>query len=203
MRGTRGAVVVLPPRASLSRQGKGTSSARQLSIPPPRSRPLSVKPPPRCACFFFSVFFNLSSFHRSSPPQVDDLHSSAYTENGRTTTTTDDRRPTTDDRRRLCDFGRRRSTFTLYFVGGACCASLSLFPAAAAPATAILGKFFITTAFDGIYVYASEVFEARGSCPRVIRSFDLSNQEADCFFFVDLSTWRVRSRVRVGRESSA
>jgi hypothetical protein len=58
-------------------------------------------------------------------------------------------------------FGRRRSTFTLYLVGGVCCASLSLFPEAAAPIIAILGKFFITTAFDGIYVYASEVFEVR------------------------------------------
>ena len=57
--------------------------------------------------------------------------------------------------------GRRRSTFTLYFVGGACCVSLSLFPPSAAPVLGILGKFFITTAFDGIYVYASEVFEVR------------------------------------------
>ena len=61
----------------------------------------------------------------------------------------------------LLPLGRRRSTFALYVMGGATCVSLPLFPLAAAPAVAILGKFFITAAFDGIYVYASEVFEAR------------------------------------------
>lgn len=61
--------------------------------------------------------------------------------------------------------GRRLSTTFLYAAGGACCAVLPLLPEGLAPVLAVTGKFFITSAFDGIYVYASEVFETtiRGS----------------------------------------
>jgi len=62
--------------------------------------------------------------------------------------------------------GRRSSTVLCYAMGGICCASLQWSSVKAlGPMLAVAGKFFVTAGFDGIYVYASEVFETeiRGS----------------------------------------
>jgi len=63
------------------------------------------------------------------------------------------------------ELGRRLSTTVLYLLGGICCVALPWVPEIAMPLLAVTGKFFVTSAFDAIYVYASEVFatEIRGS----------------------------------------
>merc|ERR1712151_94379 len=54
---------------------------------------------------------------------------------------------------------RRFGTSMLFGLGGLCCMVLPVSLEMLVPLLAVLGKFFLTSAFDGLYVYASEIFE--------------------------------------------
>eukprot|EP00415_Alexandrium_ostenfeldii_P002566 UN2566 len=79
----------------------------------------------------------------------------------------------------------------LFAVGGLFCMSLPLLPESGAAWVAIAGKLFLPSAFDGIYVYASEVFETaiRGSpmgfCSWAARVGSVSAPQAIAFLFAD------------------
>jgi len=87
--------------------------------------------------------------------------------------------------------GRRLSTTGLFAVGGAFCMLLPAMPADATVYVAVAGKLFLTSAFDSIYVYASEVFEtavrgsAMGFCSFAARLGSISAPQASTFLTAD------------------
>lgn len=57
--------------------------------------------------------------------------------------------------------GRRAGTISVYVAGGLSCILATAVGAGLKPLVIVAGKFFVSAAFDAVYLYTSEVFDAR------------------------------------------